>query len=205
MEIQAFGYLGIGSSSLDDWAAFATTNIGMQSVDRAKSMRAFRMDDRKQRLFIDRTIELGTQVFGWEVANAAALDFARRPPRSGRCRRETRTHRTGRPTVRDKPNLLRRPCRQPPGSLSLCRYRRCRLPARPRRFRVPYRPTGYGAHPSNVPRYRRRSGLLQRPARLSHQRLHDCPVEGLFPSRQRSPPQRRSRRSARAQHASPAR
>jgi hypothetical protein len=32
MEIQAFGYLGVGSSNLDDWAAFATSNIGMQSV-----------------------------------------------------------------------------------------------------------------------------------------------------------------------------
>lgn len=74
MEIRAFGYLGLGSSDLDDWTAFATSTIGMQSVDRASSMRAFRMDDRKQRLFIDRAIEAGTQVFGWEVANAAALD-----------------------------------------------------------------------------------------------------------------------------------
>src|SRR5258708_13848904 len=74
MEILAFGYLGLGASNLDDWTAFATSTIGMQSVDRASSMRAFRMDDRKQRLFIDRAIEAGTQVFGWEVANAAALD-----------------------------------------------------------------------------------------------------------------------------------
>jgi 2,3-dihydroxybiphenyl 1,2-dioxygenase len=74
MEIQAFGYLGVGSSHLDDWAAFATSAVGMQSVDRASSMRAFRMDDRKQRLFIDRAIEAGTQVFGWEVGNATALD-----------------------------------------------------------------------------------------------------------------------------------
>jgi 2,3-dihydroxybiphenyl 1,2-dioxygenase len=74
MEIQAFGYLGLGASNLDDWAAFATSAIGMQSVERASSMRAFRMDDRKQRLFIDRAIEPGTQVFGWEVTNASALD-----------------------------------------------------------------------------------------------------------------------------------
>ena len=46
----------------------------MQAVDRASSMRAFRMDDRKQRLFIDRAIEPGAQIFGWEVANAAALN-----------------------------------------------------------------------------------------------------------------------------------
>src|SRR5262245_56913931 len=74
MEIQAFGYLGLGASNLDDWTTFATSTVGMQSVDRASSMRAFRMDDRKQRLFIDRTLVPGTQVFGWEVANAAALD-----------------------------------------------------------------------------------------------------------------------------------
>src|SRR5258708_39943652 len=74
MEILAFGYLGLGASNLDDWTAFATSTIGMQSVDRASSMRAFRMDDRKQRLLIDRAIEAGAQVFGWEVANAAALD-----------------------------------------------------------------------------------------------------------------------------------
>src|ERR1019366_2648465 len=74
MEIQAFGYLGLGASNLDEWTTFATSTIGMQSVDRANSMRAFRMDDRKQRLFIDRAIEPGTQVFGWEVANAAVLD-----------------------------------------------------------------------------------------------------------------------------------
>jgi extradiol dioxygenase family protein len=74
MEIQAFGYLGVGTSNLDDWASFATSTIGMQSVDHASSMRAFRMDDRKQRLFVDRAIEPGAQVFGWEVASAAALD-----------------------------------------------------------------------------------------------------------------------------------
>jgi hypothetical protein len=43
MEIQAFGYLGLGASNLDDWTTFATSTIGMQSVDRANSMRAFRM------------------------------------------------------------------------------------------------------------------------------------------------------------------
>ena len=59
MEIQAFGYLGVGASNLDDWAEFATSNVGMQAVDRASSMRAFRMDDRKQRLFIDRAVEPG--------------------------------------------------------------------------------------------------------------------------------------------------
>ena len=78
MEIQAFGYLGLGSSNLDDWVAFATSTIGMQSVDRASSMRAFRMDDRKQRLFIDRAIEPGTQIFGWKSPTPRHL--TRSPP-----------------------------------------------------------------------------------------------------------------------------
>ena len=74
MEIQAFGYLGVGSSKLDDWACFATDWLGMQAVDRGAGVRAFRMDDRKQRLVVDSSMPEGTQYFGWEVATAAALD-----------------------------------------------------------------------------------------------------------------------------------
>ncbi len=74
MEIQAFGYLGIGSPKLEDWGTFATGWVGMQAVDRGGGMRAFRMDDRKQRLIVDRGLAEGEQLFGWEVADAAALD-----------------------------------------------------------------------------------------------------------------------------------
>jgi hypothetical protein len=68
MVIQAFAILA-SALKLEDWTAFATTNIGVQAVERASSMHAFRMDDRKQRSFVDRAIEPGTQVFGWEVAD----------------------------------------------------------------------------------------------------------------------------------------
>lgn len=74
MEIQAFGYLGVGSDKVEDWSAFAPTWLGMEPVDRGGGMRAFRMDDRKQRLFVDRAIVPGAKVFGWEVADEAALD-----------------------------------------------------------------------------------------------------------------------------------
>ena len=70
MEIQSFGYLGTGSDNVEEWSAFAPAWLGMQEVDRGGGTRAFRMDDRKQRLFIDRAIAPGTQIFGWEVANA---------------------------------------------------------------------------------------------------------------------------------------
>lgn len=74
MEIQSFGYLGVGSDRIDEWSAFAPGWLGMQEIDHGRGARAFRMDDRKQRLFIDRAIPSGAKVFGWEVADAAALD-----------------------------------------------------------------------------------------------------------------------------------
>ena len=74
MTIQALGYLGIGSAKLEDWSAFASATLGMQIVDRGGGMRAFRMDDRKQRLIIDAALPNREQFFGWEVADAAALD-----------------------------------------------------------------------------------------------------------------------------------
>ena len=46
----------------------------MQAVDRGDGMRAFRMDDRKQRLIIDSSLANREQFFGWEVRDAAALD-----------------------------------------------------------------------------------------------------------------------------------
>jgi len=74
MEIQALGYLGIGTAKLDDWSDYATGWLGMQAVDRGAGVRAFRMDDRRQRLVIDRSLAEGERYFGWEVADAAALD-----------------------------------------------------------------------------------------------------------------------------------
>ncbi len=74
MNIQALGYLGVGSDKLDDWTAFAVNCLGMQAVDRGAGQRAFRMDDRKQRLVIDRALSEGQRYFGWELADAAALD-----------------------------------------------------------------------------------------------------------------------------------
>jgi hypothetical protein len=66
MTIQALGYLGIGTDKLDDWTSYATGWLGMQAVDRGAGVRAFRMDDRKQRLVIDRSLPEGQRYFGWE-------------------------------------------------------------------------------------------------------------------------------------------
>jgi 2,3-dihydroxybiphenyl 1,2-dioxygenase len=74
MSFQGLGYAGFGSGALDDWRAFGTGMVGLQAVERSPSLLAFRMDDRKQRIVIDRSMPEGTRFFGWEVADAAALD-----------------------------------------------------------------------------------------------------------------------------------
>ncbi len=46
----------------------------MQMVERGNACRAFRMDDRRQRLVVDRSLGAGGRYFGFEVADAPALD-----------------------------------------------------------------------------------------------------------------------------------
>ncbi len=74
MEITALGYLGIKSSQMDQWSRMATDLLGMQRVDRAAKVNAYRMDDRKQRLIIDGSSDAGLAVMGWEVATQSELD-----------------------------------------------------------------------------------------------------------------------------------
>src|SRR6476620_12639437 len=74
MEVQALGYVGIGASDLAGWTDFATNWLGMQMVERGNACRAFRMDDRRQRLVVDRSLADGERYFGFEVADVAALE-----------------------------------------------------------------------------------------------------------------------------------
>ena len=74
MSIQALGYIAIGSDKLAEWSDFATNFLGMQRVERGNAAVAFRMDDLQQRLLVDRSLGNGAHIFGWEVADAAALD-----------------------------------------------------------------------------------------------------------------------------------
>jgi hypothetical protein len=89
--VQAMGYFWVGTSKLDDWASFATGQLGLEAVDRGGSTRAFRMDDRKQRLIVDGGLADGERFFGWEVADGKALDAlaARLENASVAVRRET--------------------------------------------------------------------------------------------------------------------
>src|SRR5258708_26891880 len=74
MALLGLGYAGVGSDGLEGWRQFGTSLVGLQEVERGNSLLAFRMDDRKQRIVIDRAMPEGTRFFGWEVADGAGLD-----------------------------------------------------------------------------------------------------------------------------------
>src|ERR1700730_12970358 len=74
MELQALGYFGIRARNLDHWTAFATRLVGFELVEKSRSTLTFRMDDRRQRVVVEADHDDGAAFFGWEVADAAALD-----------------------------------------------------------------------------------------------------------------------------------
>jgi 2,3-dihydroxybiphenyl 1,2-dioxygenase len=74
MGIDALGYIGVRAKEVEDWASYGEKLLGLQRIDKSRSSLAFRMDDRKQRLVVDADGGQGIGFFGWEVADAAALD-----------------------------------------------------------------------------------------------------------------------------------
>ena len=74
MTIAGLGYVGVRAKDLGDWSSYGRNLLGMQQVDKSRRSLAFRMDDRKQRLVVDADGGQGIGFFGWEVADAAALD-----------------------------------------------------------------------------------------------------------------------------------
>src|SRR5262249_14874417 len=74
MELQGLGYFGIRARNLDDWAGFATRLLGFELVEKSGSSITFRMDDRRQRVVVEADRDNGASFFGWEAADAAALD-----------------------------------------------------------------------------------------------------------------------------------
>jgi 2,3-dihydroxybiphenyl 1,2-dioxygenase len=74
MQLQSLGYVGVRTGDLEQWATYATRFLGMQLTEQSRGMLALRMDDRKQRLIVTADAGEGLGFYGWEVADAAALD-----------------------------------------------------------------------------------------------------------------------------------
>ncbi len=85
MELQALGYIGLrAGTGVADWADYGSRFLGLQLVDRSASNLTFRMDDRKQRLVVTDEDFGSHAFFGWEVADASALNrLAARLERGG--------------------------------------------------------------------------------------------------------------------------
>ncbi len=73
MTLQSFGYFGVRSQKLDDWAEYGPKLLGLEIVERTATTLKLRMDDRKQRILVSSS-EADVQAFGFEVADRAALD-----------------------------------------------------------------------------------------------------------------------------------
>lgn len=71
--LQSFGYFGIRSRNLEDWAEFGPRFLGLEVVERTPTTLKLRMDDRKQRILVSST-DTDVTAFGFEVADAATLD-----------------------------------------------------------------------------------------------------------------------------------
>lgn len=74
MTIQALGYIGIGAADVDAWQRFAVELVGMSVAERTAGSLALRLDERAQRVFVDSGDAFGPRVFGWQLADAAAMD-----------------------------------------------------------------------------------------------------------------------------------
>jgi 2,3-dihydroxybiphenyl 1,2-dioxygenase len=74
MNAISLGYVGVRATRLDEWDGFATRLLGMQRIDSTSGTRAYRMDDRRQRLIVNAAEDDGAAFFGWEVADTRALD-----------------------------------------------------------------------------------------------------------------------------------
>jgi 2,3-dihydroxybiphenyl 1,2-dioxygenase len=73
MAVDALGYIGVDARGFDAWRAFATDVFAMQVVERGSDALALRMDDRCQRVLVQRADRDGPAFFGFETAGGQAL------------------------------------------------------------------------------------------------------------------------------------
>jgi 2,3-dihydroxybiphenyl 1,2-dioxygenase len=73
MAVRALGYVGIDARDFDPWRAFATEVLAMQIVERGADALALRMDERCQRVLVQRADRDGPAFFGFETSGAQEL------------------------------------------------------------------------------------------------------------------------------------
>ena len=73
MPVLALGYIGVDARDFDPWRAFGTEVLAMQVLERGADAMALRMDERCQRVLVQRAERDGPAFFGFETAGARAL------------------------------------------------------------------------------------------------------------------------------------
>ena len=73
MPVRGLGYVGIDARDFEPWRAFGTDVLAMQIVERGADALALRMDERCQRVLVQRADRDGTAFFGFETAGAQDL------------------------------------------------------------------------------------------------------------------------------------
>jgi 2,3-dihydroxybiphenyl 1,2-dioxygenase len=73
MSVLALGYIGVETRELDAWRAFGTDVLAMQVIENGADALALRMDERCQRVLVQRAERDGPAFFGFETAGAQAL------------------------------------------------------------------------------------------------------------------------------------
>ena len=73
MPVLALGYIGVDARDFDAWRAFGTDVLAMQVIDNGADALALRMDERCQRVLVQRAERDGPAFFGFETAGAQAL------------------------------------------------------------------------------------------------------------------------------------
>ena len=171
MSLQTLGYIGLRTKNLEDWTAYASRFLGMQLVDKSRGTASFRMDDRKQRLVVNEDDGDAPGFFGWEVADAAALDayaanLERHKVSFARGSRALAEERKVRDLI-----VLHDPAGNRARNLPRRRDHHRAVQARPRHLRLPHRPARHGPRRAPLREDRRRPAVLSRHPRLPAQRL----------------------------------
>ena len=72
--VLGLGYVGVDARDPAAWEPFATGFLGMERAEAGGGATAFRVDDAGRRLIVMPAARDGGAFYGWEVADAAALD-----------------------------------------------------------------------------------------------------------------------------------
>ena len=76
MPVLGLGYIGVDAQDFAPWRAFGTEVLAMQVIERGADALALRMDERCQRVLVQRAGRDGPAFFGFETAGAQALKEA---------------------------------------------------------------------------------------------------------------------------------